>query len=81
MSFSVDLWNGYDIIKSSFNSNLKKMNQLTEFLTLYSSVLKDYIKNLSNLYQFEKESIEKQNEAFVYPFNILIKVFKEEIEI
>ena len=81
MSFSVDLWNGYDIIKTSFNSNLKKMNQLTEFLTLYSSVLKDYIKNLSNLYQFEKESIEKQNEAFVYPFNILIKVFKEEIEI
>ena len=35
MSFSVDLWNGFDIIKSAFSSNIKGDKILIDILNYY----------------------------------------------
>ena len=59
MSFSIDLWNGFDIIKSSFSLNYKRVKQILDILTLYSSVQKEYYKSLENLFKESKEIKEK----------------------
>ena len=81
MSFSVDLWNGFDIIKSSFTLNIKKLNQLIQILLSYSSYIKDYSKNLMNLYQTSKESLGKEDPILDNSINLLISSFKKESEI
>ena len=81
MSFSVDLWNGFDIIKSSFLSNWVKMNQLIELLLLYSSHVKVFYEGLNNLYESTKNAIGKKgNIIFNDALNLLISSFKIESE-
>ena len=81
MSFSVDMWNGFDIIKSSFLSNWIKMNQLIELLLLYSSHVKVFYEGLNNLYESTKNAIGKKgNIIFNDALNLLISSFKIESE-
>ena len=60
MSFCVDLWNGFDIIKSSIFLNHKRVKQLLDILTIYSTIEKEYIKSLENLYK-NNENISKES--------------------
>ena len=81
MSFSVDMWNGFDIIKSSFLSNWIKMNELIELLLLYSSHVKVFYEGLNNLYESTKNAIGKKgNIIFNDALNLLISSFKIESE-
>ena len=77
MSFSIDLWNGLDIIKSSFTSNNKRMKQILDILTLYSSLQREYCKGLDNLYKEAKE-YNLSNTFLDETINSLINLFKAE---
>ena len=90
MSFSVDLWNGFETIQSSFSSNIIKLNQLIDILSLYSSHVKDFYNNLVNLYELTKETAthyynylmsDKGKEAREYLSSILKKSPKKKINI
>ena len=61
MSFSVDLWNGFYIIKNEFFLNQKRIKQILDILTSYSSVQKEYYKSLDNLYKEAKEIKESKD--------------------
>ena len=80
MSFSVDLWNGFEAIKSSFSSNLIKLNQLIDILSLYSSHVKEFYNNLINLYESTNKSILKEKSFFNDSLNLLVISFKIESE-
>ena len=80
MSFGVDLWNGFEIIKSSFSSNLIKLNQLVDILSSYSSYVKDYYNNLINLYESTNETIGKESTIFNDSLNLIVLSFKKESE-
>ena len=80
MSFSVDLWNGFEIIKSSFSSDLLKLNQLMDILSSYSSYIKDYYNNLINLCESTNETIGREYSIFNKPINLLVNSFKIESE-
>ena len=85
MSFSVDLWNGFDVIKNEFSINHKKIKQILDILTSYSSLLKDYYKNLDNLYKEISESkdikdIQKSNSLLDDSITLLIQSIKIEGE-
>ena len=82
MSFSVDLWNGFDIIKSSIFLNHKRVKQLLDILSLYSSIQKEYIKSLENLYKnIENFHRESNNSILDDSIFILITSIKIESEI
>jgi hypothetical protein len=77
MSFSIDLWNGFDIIRTSFNSNNKRMKLILDILTLYSSLQREYCKGLDNLYKEAKE-YNLSNTFLDETINSLINSFKIE---
>ena len=78
MSFNVDLWNGFEIIKSSFFSNFKKVNLLTDILLSYSSHIKEHYTNLNNLYESLNESIGNDDSVFDNSLKLLLTSFKKE---
>ena len=55
MSFSVDLWNGFDIIKRQIFSVQKKMKVISKAISSYLAIDATYNKNLENLYKEFKE--------------------------
>ena len=56
MSFSVDLWNGFDIIKTQIFSVQKKIKTISKVLQTYLTIESTYNKNLENLYKEFKEA-------------------------
>ena len=56
MSFSVDLWNGFDIIKTQIFSVQKKIKTISKVLSTYLTIESTYNKNLENLYKEFKEA-------------------------
>ncbi len=56
MSFSVDLWNGFDSIKSQFSKTHKKIKVLNKILTSYITIETNYYKSLENLFKEIKET-------------------------
>ena len=83
MSFSVDLWNGFDIIKSGFSSNQRSVKQLFDILTSYSLLQKEYCKGLENIIKEIKETKEIQNPNTLLDesINFLMSSFIEEEKI
>ena len=79
MSFSVDLWNGFDIIKSAFSSNIKGVKTLIDILNSYSNLQKDYYKGLSNITK-EIKQIQNPSSIIDESINLLLLSFSEESE-
>ena len=81
MSFNVDLWNGFDIIKNEFSTYQKRLKKLIDILTSYSLIQKEYFKGLDNLYNEIKEAkdVQKSNSLLDESIILLIKSFKVEI--
>lgn len=81
MSFNVDLWNGFDIIKNEFSTYQKRLKKLIDILTSYSLIQKEYFKGLDNLYNEIKETkdVQKPNSLLDESINLLIKSLKVEI--
>ena len=79
MSFRVDLWNGFNIIKNQFSSTISKISNLYNVLLSYAGYEKIYSKNLESLYKDNKDLFE---EKYLIDKNIikLINNFKSESE-
>ena len=79
MSFRVDLWNGFNIIKNQFSSTINKISNLYDVLLSYAGYEKIYSKNLESLYKDNKDLFE---EKYLIDKNIikLINNFKSESE-
>ena len=55
MSFSVDLWNGFDAIKSQIFSAQRKLKSIVKIISSYQTIEATYNKSLENLYKEFKE--------------------------
>ena len=86
MSFSIDLWHGFDVIKSGFSSIHKKIKQILDILTIYSSLQKEYCKGLEDLHKEIKDNgdkdkdIQNQNSLLDESLLLLLSSLKEESE-
>ena len=79
MSFCIDLWNGFDIIKSHFLSTLNKTNTTYSMLTSYANYEKDFANHLENLYSNNKDLIKDPKDSFLdLSLQKLIDNFKAE---
>ena len=79
MSFSVDLWNGLNIIKSHFSSTFNKMNAINNILLSYASYQKSYSKGLESIYNSNKDLI-KDDYLLDKNISLLINNIKLESE-
>ena len=82
MSFSVDLWNGFEIINSAISIHQNTVKQVFHILTSYSSLLKQYYKGLENLYNETKQldESEENKSPLEDPLNVFKYSIKEESE-
>ena len=55
MSLSVDLWNGFDAIKTQIFSVQKKLRNIQKAITTYLTIETTYNKSLENLYKEFKD--------------------------
>ena len=78
MSFCVDLWNGFDLIKNRHNSIFRKLKSLKNLLVSYISIEAEYCKKLENLYKEHKENT-KPEFLLEESFQKLIETFNYEI--
>ena len=60
MSFSVDLWNGFEIIKNQFNTNLRKTKKFVKVLTGLINIEREYTKSIDTLIR-ENRELNKSN--------------------
>ena len=86
MSFSVDLWNGFDPIKVQYSSIRNKMKAFYKLLSSYTSIESIYCKSIENLFKEFKEYKENKenvtNSGFLIDtsFNKIIEMFEYENE-
>jgi hypothetical protein len=59
MSFSIDLWDGFDLIKNKFNSTYTKVQILYNLINTFINMEKEYSKGLDNLYKECKDRIKE----------------------
>ena len=55
MSFSSDLWNGFDILKKNFLHTYNKIKHFYEIMFSFASLEKNHSKNLEILYEQNKD--------------------------
>ena len=77
MSFSIDLWNGFSLLKDKFTENFNKAQILYNIFTSFLNMEKDYSKNLENLYKTNKDQI-KEEFLLEKSFIELIQNFKNQ---
>ena len=56
MSFCVDLWNGFDLIKNQYHLIHKKLKSLNSLLTNYCYIENEYCQNLEKIYREYKDN-------------------------
>ena len=56
MSFSVDLWNGFDIIKEKMSNTQRQIKHFNKLITAYITFAKEYYKNLETLFKENKDT-------------------------
>ena len=61
MSFSIDLWNGSNIIKTKYNNLRQKYRSFNNFLIKYNAVESQHCRNLDYLYNEFKEQNKKNS--------------------
>ena len=79
MSFSIDLWNGFDLLKNKYNSTYNKVQILYNILNTFINMEKDYSKNLDILYKDKTGQI-KEEFLLEQSFIQLIENIKEQSE-
>ena len=79
MSFSIDLWNGLNIIKERFVFTYNKVQLLYNIFNSFINMEKDYTKNLDILYKDHKDHIKEEfllDTAFIQ----LLEMIKDQSE-
>ena len=79
MSFSSDLWNGFDLLKNTFLKTFNKIKNFYEIMFSLASIEKNYTINLEILYEQYKALFNKE-EIFFLPFKTFISNIKVECE-
>ena len=79
MSFSSDLWNGFDILKKNFLHTYNKMKHFYEIMFSFASLEKNHSKNLEILYEQNKDLF-CSDEIFLLPSKTFISSLKIESE-
>ena len=77
MSFSVDLWNGFDAIKSQIFSAQRKLKSIVKIISSYQTIEATYNKSLENLYKEFKE-INNSEYMIDQSYTKLIEMFQYE---
>ena len=80
MSFSVDLWDGFDRIKTAFSLYPRSINYIMDILSSYSLLQKGYLEGLENLFKktMEIKEISSPNNFLNEIINLLMFSFLEE---
>ena len=60
MSFSIDLWNGFNLLKEKFTTIFNKAQILYNIFISFLNMEKEYSKNLDNLYNSNKDQIKEE---------------------
>ena len=74
MSFSIDLWNGLNIIKDRFFSTYNKVQLLYNAFNSFVNMEKEYSKNLDTLYKDNKDRIKEEfflDKSFIQLFETI----------
>ena len=79
MSFCVDLWNGFDLIKNQHNSIYRKLKSFKNLLISYISIEIEYCKKLENVYKDHKDNT-KPEFLLDESFQKIIETFNYEIQ-
>ena len=79
MSFSSDLWNGFDIIKSNFLQNMNNLKNFYEIMFSLASLEKNYTINLEILYE-QYQKLFNSDDNFLFPLKTFISNIKVECE-
>ena len=65
MSFSVDLWNGFSIIKEEIYINHRNLKDVLNIIILYYNLQNQYYKDLENLSKIINEKRVKIQNSFI----------------
>ena len=79
MSFSSDLWNGFDILKKNFLQTYNKIKHFYEIIFSFASLEKNHSKNLEILYDQNKDLF-NSDEILLLPSKTFISSLKIESE-
>ena len=79
MSFSSDLWNGFDILRKNFLQTYDKIKHFYEMMFSFASLEKNHSKNLEILYEKNKD-IFNNDEMLLVPSKTFISSLKVECE-
>ena len=79
MSFSSDLWNGFDIIKNIFLKTFNKLKNFYEIIFSFASLEKNYTNNLEVLFEQYKDLFNSED-IFQIPLKNFISNIKIECE-
>ena len=79
MSFSSDLWNGFDILKKNFLHTYNKIKHFYEIMFSFASLEKNHSKNLEILYEQNKDLF-SSSEILLLPSKTFISSLKIESE-
>ena len=79
MSFSSDLWNGFDILKKNFLNTYNKLKHFYEIMFSFASLEKNHSKNLEILYEQNKDLF-NSDEILLLPSKTFISSLKIESE-
>ena len=79
MSFSSDLWNGFDIIKNIFLKTFNKIKNFYEIIFTFASLEKTYTNNLEVLFEQYKDLF-NSDDIFQIPLKNFISNIKIECE-
>ena len=79
MSFSSDLWNGFEIIKKYFIKAFNKLKNFYEIFFSYASLEKNYAVNLEIIYE-QFQNIFNSDEILLSPSKTFISNIKVECE-
>lgn len=60
MSFSIDLWNGFNLLKDKFTATFNKVQTLYNIFISFLNMEKEYSKNLDSLYNTNKDQIKEE---------------------
>ena len=80
MSFSVDLWNGFDAIKAQYSSIKNRMKVFSKLLSSYISIENTYCKSIESLFKEYKENMTNPCFLIDLSFNKIIEMFEFEYE-
>lgn len=81
MSFSVDLWNGFDVIRKQLVKNINKINLTSNILSLYTNYEIEFANRLESIFENKDIYKEIQENKTEFSIQVLLNYLKNESEV